>query len=257
MNGEKILIAYWTIVRREVGRFMRIWSQTLLPPVITTSLYFVIFGTFIGDRIGLIEGVDYIQFIVPGLVMLAVITSSYQNVVGSFFTSKFQRNLEELIVSPTPPWVVVAGYVTGGALRGLLVGFITLLVALFFTDISIKSASLMLFFAALTALLFSLAGLLNGIFAKGFDSISIFPTFVLTPLTYLGGIFYPISVLPAFWESVSLLNPVLYLVNGFRYSVWGISDVPLWASIAVLLSFTIGLAFLNVYLFRIGRGLRN
>lgn len=250
-------IAYRTLVRREFVRFLRIWTQTLLPPIITTSLYFVIFGAFLGQQISDIEGFSYMQFIVPGLVMLSVITTSYSNVVTSFFGSKFMRNLEELMVAPVPPWVVIAGYVTGGVARGLIVAVLVLAVALFFTKLTVSSLAIVILFALLSAMLFSLAGLLNGIFAKSFDSVALFPTFVLTPLTYLGGIFYPISALPDFWAAVSRLNPILYLVNGFRYGFLGISDVPLAACVAILVVFTVSLLLINLYLFRRGYGLRN
>lgn len=250
-------IAYLTIVRREYIRFFRIWTQTLLPPIITTSLYFVIFGKFLGSQIADIQGYSYMQFIVPGLVMLSVITNAYANVVTSFFGSKFQRNLEELMVAPVPPWVVIAGYVTGGAARGIVVAALVLAVALFFTKLTVVNIGVVILFAILTAVLFSLAGLTNGVFAKSFDSIQIFPTFVLTPLTYLGGIFYPVSVLPAFWESLSRLNPILYLVEGFRYGFLGISDVSIPLSVAILLGFTVGLIVLNLYLFNRGYGLRS
>jgi len=250
-------IAYYTIIRREFIRFFRIWSQTLLPPIITTSLYFIIFGAFIGQQISDIEGFSYMQFIVPGLVMLAVITNSYSNVVTSFFSSKFMKNLEEIVVAPVSPTTVIAGYVTGGTARGLIIAALVLVVALFFTKLPVANYFIVAIFAFLTAVMFSLAGLLNGIFAKGFDSVSIFPTFVLTPLTYLGGIFYPISVLPEFWQMVSKLNPILYLVNGFRYGFLGISDVSVPVSLVVLTTFTAVLLAVNWYLFQRGYGLRN
>lgn len=250
-------IAYLTIVRREFIRFFRIWTQTLLPPIITASLYFVIFGAFLGSQISDIEGYSYMQFIVPGLVMLSVITTSYSNVVTSFFGSKFMKNLEEIMVAPVPPWIVIAGYISGGVARGLLVGILVLVVALFFTKLTVFSGLIIVLFALLTAVLFSLAGLLNAIFAKSFDSVAIFPTFVLTPLTYLGGIFYPISALPEFWQMVSKLNPILYLVNGFRYGFLGISDVSVTLSVSILVTFTVLFLIANLYLFQKGYGLRN
>ena len=250
-------IAYLTIVRREFIRFFRIWSQTLLPPIITTSLYFIIFGAFIGQQIADIQGYSYMQFIVPGLVMLSVITSAYTNVVTSFFSSKFMKNLEEIMVAPVSPMTVIAGYVTGGTARGLIIAALVLVVALFFTKLTVVSYFLVIIFAVLTAVMFSLAGLLNGVFAKGFDSVSIFPTFVLTPLTYLGGIFYPIAVLPEFWQMVSKLNPILYLVNGFRYGFLGVSDVSVTLSLVILVGFTAALFAINLYLFKKGYGLRN
>jgi len=254
---NRIWIAYLTIVRREFIRFFRIWTQTLLPPIITTSLYFVIFGAFLGSQISDIEGYSYMQFIVPGLVMLSVITTSYSNVVTSFFGSKFMKNLEEIMVAPVPPWIVIAGYITGGVARGLLVGVLVLVVALFFTKLTVFSGLIIVLFALLTAVLFSLAGLLNAIFAKSFDSVAIFPTFVLTPLTYLGGIFYPISALPEFWQTVSKFNPILYLVNGFRYGFLGISDVSVALSVSILVTFTVLFLIANLYLFQKGYGLRN
>ena len=250
-------IAYLTIVRREFIRFFRIWSQTLLPPIITTSLYFIIFGAFIGQQIADIQGYSYMQFIVPGLVMLSVVTSAYTNVVTSFFSSKFMKNLEEIMVAPVSPMTVIAGYVTGGTARGLIIAALVLVVALFFTKLTVVSYFLVIIFAVLTAVMFSLAGLLNGVFAKGFDSVSIFPTFVLTPLTYLGGIFYPIAVLPEFWQMVSKLNPILYLVNGFRYGFLGVSDVSVTLSLVILVGFTVALFVINLYLFKKGYGLRN
>lgn len=249
-------VAYTTIVRKESVRFLRIWPQTLLPSVVTTTLYYVIFGTFIGSQITPVHGYSYIQFIVPGLVMMAVITNSFSNVAGSFFGAKFQKQIEELLVSPISPFLVVAGYVTGGVLRGLLTGILVLGVALFFTEIAIHSVLLTVGFILLTALLFSLAGLLNAIYAKNFDGISIIPTFVLTPLTYLGGVFYSVSMLPEFWQKVSALNPILYMVNGFRYGMLGISDVSVVLSLAIL-TLLIGTLFAaNMYFFKTGRGLR-
>lgn len=249
-------VAYTTIVRKESVRFLRIWPQTLLPSVVTTTLYYVIFGTFIGSQIPAVHGFSYIQFIVPGLVMMAVITNSFSNVAGSFFGAKFQKQIEELLVSPISPFLVVAGYVTGGVLRGLLTGILVLGVALFFTEIAIYSVLLTVGFILLTALLFSLAGLLNAIYAKNFDGISIIPTFVLTPLTYLGGVFYSVSMLPEFWQKVSALNPILYMVNGFRYGMLGISDVSVVLSLTIL-TLLIGTLFAaNMYFFKTGRGLR-
>ena len=257
MNSKRIFIAYVTIIRKEIVRIFRIWSQTLLPSVITISLYYLIFGSFIGSQIGNVGNFSYIQFIVPGLVMMAVITNSFSNVVGSFFGAKFQRNLEELLISPTPEWIIIAGYVTGGVVRGLIVGSIVLCISLLFTEIAIHSAGIIVLFIILTAVLFSLAGLLNAIFAKNFDGISIIPTFVLTPLTYLGGVFYSIKVLPAFWQGVSQANPILYMVNGFRYGFLGISDVNIFASFSILLISTIILLGISLYLFKRGYGLRN
>lgn len=251
------LIAYRTIVRREVTRFVRIWTQTLLPPIITQSLYFVIFGQFIGRQIGLIHGISYIAFIVPGLVMMAVITNSYTNVVSSFFSSKFQKSIEEILVSPTSNWVIMGGYVTGGVLRGVMVGAVVFLVSIFFTHPVVVHFGIIALFIFLTAVVFSLAGLLNGIYAKSFDDVSIFPTFVLTPLTYLGGVFYSIYSLPPFWQNISKLNPILYMVNGFRFGFHGFTDVSIAASLLILLIFTAALVFWNFYLLQKGVGLKN
>jgi ABC-2 type transport system permease protein len=235
MNSRRVFISYVTIVRKEVTRFFRIWTQTMLPSVVTSVLYFLIFGAFIGSQVRPIGGISYIQFIVPGLVMMAVITNAFQNVVGSFFGSKFMKNIEELMVSPTPSWVVIAGYTTGGVLRGVVVGGLVLVVSLFFTSLSVLHIGLVFLFIFLTALLFSFAGLLNGLFAQNFDQISIIPVFILTPLTYLGGVFYSVNALPDFWRTISYLNPILYMVNGFRYGFFGISDVGVGTSIIILL----------------------
>lgn len=257
MMPRGIAVAYYTIVRKEVVRMLRIWSQTFLPSVITTTLYYTIFGAFIGSQIAPINGFSYMQFIVPGLVMMAIITNAYSNVVGGFFGMKFQHNLEEIMVSPTPNWVVVLGFVSGGVIRGLVVGVLVLGVALFFTHLTLFSVAALVGAAVLTSVLFSLAGLLNGIFAKGFDGISIVPTFVLTPLTYLGGVFYSIDRLPPFWHDVSLFNPILYMVNAFRYGFLGITDTPLAFSFGVLIVLTGVLFIIAIALFQRGIGLRN
>lgn len=256
MTREQQWVAYMTIVRKEVSRFLRIWPQTLLPSVITTTLYYVVFGKFIGSQIQSVGDYTYIQFIVPGLVMMAVITNSFGNVVSSFFGAKFQKQIEELLVSPITPFLVVSGFVTGGVLRGLLTGILVLLVSLFFTHLVIYDVTLVLIFVFLTALLFSLAGLLNAIYAKKFDGTTIIPTFVLTPLTYLGGVFYSISMLPPLWQSISLWNPILYMVNGFRYGFLGVSDVSIGVSLGILIGLSIALFAITMHLFRIGRGLR-
>ena len=231
--------AFKTIVRREVRRFMRIWVQTLVPPAITITLYFVIFGSLIGSRIGEMGGFNYMQFVVPGLIMMAVIQNSYGNVVSSFFGTKFQRNIEEILVSPVSEVTILLGYVLGGVLRGLLVGFIVTLLSLFFSDLTIKHLPITLLMVFFTAVVFSIAGFVNALFAQSFDDISIIPTFVLTPLIYLGGVFYSIDLLPSFWQGVSLINPVLYMVNGFRYGILGVSDVSIFVSIGMLFLFLI------------------
>ena len=257
MTFEQMWVAYMTIVRKETGRFLRIWPQTLLPSVITTTLYYVIFGAFIGSQIQGVGGFTYIQYIVPGLVMMAVITNSFSNVAGSFFGAKFQKQIEELLVAPISPFLVVAGYVTGGVLRGLLTGALVLGVALFFTHLTVHSVVLTLAFIFLTALLFSLSGMVNAIYAKKFDGISIIPTFVLTPLTYLGGVFYSVSVLPPFWQQVSHFNPFFYMIDGFRYGFFGHSDVSPWISLAVVGTALAAISGLTLHLLRIGYKIRS
>jgi ABC-2 type transport system permease protein len=217
--------AFYTLFYREFTRIMRIWSQTLLPPVITMALYFVIFGSLIGPRIGVMNGIPYIEYIVPGLVMMAIINNSYLNVVSSFFGNKFQRNIEEMLVAPMPNSIILSGYVSGGIIRGLIVGLLVILVSLFFTRIEMYHWGATFLIAVFTAVCFSLAGFINGIFAKKFDDISIIPLFILTPLTYLGGVFYSIDLLPKFWQAAMHLNPIFYMVNGFRYGMLGKSDV--------------------------------
>jgi ABC-2 type transport system permease protein len=256
MNLKGDMIAFNTILRKEVVRFMRIWSQTLLPPVINQFLYFIIFGSFIGSQVSDIGGVSYMAFIVPGLVMMAVINNSFMNVVSSFFGVKFQRSIEELLVSPTSNWAIIGGYVGGGMLRGILVGFLVFLISIFFTRPEIHSLLIITLFVVLTSAVFALGGLVNAIFARKFDDISIFSTFVLTPLTYLGGVFYSIQSLPEFWQTASKLNPILYMVDGFRYGFFGNSDLPLWYSIGVLVGFLVLLMGLNHYLLRRGVGLK-
>ena len=256
MNPQGIAVAYFTILRKEVVRILRIWSQTLLPPVITMGLYYVIFGTFIGSQIADMQGVSYIQFIVPGLVMMSVITNAYANVVSTFFGAKFMHNLEELLVSPTPNWVVIAGFVSGGVVRGLLVGVLVLLTSLFFTKLTIFSFPIIVAAVVLTSILFSLGGLLNGMFARNFDGVQIVPIFVLTPLTYLGGVFYSIDLLPPFWQGVSLFNPILYMVNAFRYGFLGVSDVNILWSFSIILAFIAVFTGCILYFFKRGMGLK-
>lgn len=252
-----ILIPLRTLVRKESDRIFRIWTQSLLPSVVTTSLYFLIFGGFIGSQIQDIDGVSYMQFIVPGLVMMAIITNSFMNVVSSFFGNKFQKSIEELLVSPTPNWVIVLGYASGGLIRGLLVGLLVYLIAGAFTDISIDNIFLTGGFAILTSMAFSFAGLMNAVFAKKFDHVSIVPTFVLTPLTYLGGVFYSIDSLPEVWQNVSRFNPILYMVSGFRYGFFGTSEVPVLISFGVVITFVIILGVIDVVLLNRGVGIRS
>ncbi|OCA55663.1 ABC transporter permease [Photorhabdus namnaonensis] len=251
---------YWvalkTIWIKEITRFGRIWVQTLLPPVITMSLYFIIFGSLIGSRIGEMGGVDYMQFIVPGLIMMAVITNSYANVSSSFFGAKFQRSIEELLVAPVPTHVVIVGFVGGGVARGVCVGILVTLVSLFFVPLHIHAWWMIAITLLMTSVLFSLGGLLNSIFAKTFDDISIIPTFVLTPLTYLGGVFYSLTLLPPFWQAVSKLNPIVYMISGFRYGFLGITDVSLIVTLSVLTAFIMVFYLAAWYLIETGRGLR-
>jgi ABC-2 type transport system permease protein len=257
MNAKQIWIAFSTIVVKEVRRFMRIWAQTLLPPAITMSLYFVIFGNLIGSRIGDMGGYDYMDFIVPGLIMMSVITNSYANVVSSFFGMKFQKSIEEILVSPVPNWVVLSGYVAGGVTRGVAVGFIVTLLSLFFTDLSIHHLGITASMVFLTAIVFALGGFINAVFATKFDDISIVPTFVLTPLTYLGGVFYSISLLPEFWQTVSKANPILYMVNAFRYGILGVSDINIGFAFAMVGVFIAILFTFSLYLLNTGKGIRS
>jgi ABC-2 type transport system permease protein len=252
-----IAIGYYTMVRKDFIRIMRIWSQTLLPPIITTALYFAIFGTFIGSQVAKIQGFSYIQFIVPGLVMMAIITSSYTNTVSTFYFAKWQHTIDELFASPMPDWVVIAGFVTGGVIRGILVGILVVAVSLFFTHLVVFNALILISAAVLTSVLFSFAGLVNAIFAKTFDAISIVPTFVLTPLTYLGGVFYSISQLPPFFRTISLANPILYMVNAFRYGFLGVSDVSLLNCFEVMIGLIIVLILTTIFLFKKGTGIKS
>lgn len=256
MTLNEKYIAFKTIVIREILRFTRIWIQTMLPPVITTALYFIIFGNLIGSQIGDMGGFRYMDYIVPGLIMMAVITNSYANVVSSFYGSKFQHNIEEMLVSPTPNYLIVSGFVMGGLARGITVGIAVTLISLFFSDLQIHNLWVASSVIVLTSILFALAGLINGVYAKSFDDISIIPTFVLTPLTYLGGIFYSIDMLPAFWQNASLINPILYMVNAFRFGILGVSDISLWSSYAIIIGFIAALFTFNLYLLNKGHGIR-
>ncbi|WP_423905769.1 ABC transporter permease [Candidatus Spongiihabitans sp.] len=256
MNWQQNCIAFMTILRKEITRFMRIWQQAILPPVITTSLYFIIFGNLIGPRIGDMGGHPYMDFIVPGLILMSVITNAYANVSSSFFSAKFQRSIEELQVSPTPNSIILLGYVGGGAVRGLMVGIVVTAVSLFFSKLSVHNLTIMVSIVILTAILFSLAGFLNGIFAQKFDDVTIIPNFVLTPLTYLGGIFYSIKLLPDFWQTVSHINPILYMINAFRYGFLGISDINLGLSFGIILGFIVLLFVISLRLLNSGFGIR-
>lgn len=235
----------------------RIWAQTFLPSVVTSTLYFLVFGAFLGSKIGEVQGVPYVMFVVPGLVMLAVVTNAYANTSSVMFSAKFfGRNIDEILVSPTPPWVIVAGYVTGGVIRGLIIGFLVLLVSLFFTHLLVHNIFVVIVFLILTSLVFALAGLVNGIYAKSIDGINIIPTFVLTPLVYLGGVFYSAQTLPGFWGTVTKFDPVFYIINGFRYGFLGASDVSIFFSTGLLVLFAAILLALAWYLIKIGLGLR-
>lgn len=259
MNARSLIAwnAYVTIVRKEAVRIFRIWPQTLLPPLITQSLYFVIFGGFIGSRVGLVGGVPYMAFVIPGLVMMAVIQNSFGNTVSSFFSAKFMRNIEEIMVSPTPDWVMLAGFTTGGVVRGVVTGALVYAVSAVFARPTVAHPWAVVLFLVLTSALFSLAGFLNAIFAKKFDDVSIFSTFVLIPLTYLGGVFYSIEQLPPIWQTVSRFNPILYMVDGFRFGFFGTAGVPVWWSALLLAAVTVALATLNLHLLRKGTGMRN
>ena len=257
MSPHEQWIAFVTIFVREVRRFTRIWVQTIVPAAITTILYFVIFGTLMGERIGVMDGFKYIQFVAPGLIMMAVITNSYGNVVSSFYGNKYQRSLEEILVSPTPNYVILAGFVFGGVVRGLLVGLLVTLVALFFTNIPVHNLGIVILTVFLTAVLFALAGILNGIFARNFDDISVIPTFVLTPLTYLGGVFYSVSLLPDVWRNLSMLNPILYMVNAFRYGFLSVSDINVYLALTIISVFIVILTVYALYLLRHSKKLRS
>jgi ABC-2 type transport system permease protein len=250
-------VSFNTIVRKEIRRFMRIWVQTLLPPAITMALYFVIFGALIGARIGEMGGFSYMEFVVPGLIMMSVLTNSYSNVVSSFYSAKFQHSIEELLVSPTPNYIILGGYIVGGVCRGLAVGFIVTLLSLFFTKLQIHHLGITVAIVVLTSVLFSLMGLINAVFANSFDDISIIPTFVLTPLTYLGGVFYSIDLLPSFWQAVSQLNPILYVVNTFRFGILGVSDVDVGTAMAGVVAFIVLLFATSLWLLNNGKRLRS
>ena len=257
MDFRHNLNALHTLLAREISRIMRIWGQTLVPPAITMLLYFVIFGNLIGSRIGNMHGMRYIDYIVPGLIMMSVIQNSYGNIVSSFFGAKFGRYVEEMLVSPMPSWVILTGYVLGALARGLMVGLIVLLIAMFFTRIQIHHAWVTLSTFVLTAVVFALAGFINAVYARKFDDIAIVPTFVLTPLTYLGGVFYSVDLLPPFWQAVSHANPILYMVNAFRYGLLGVSDVSIAVAYAVMLGASVVLGAVSLRLLDKGVGLRS
>ena len=250
-------VALGTIVRREVMRILRIWGQTLVPPAITMTLYFLIFGGLIGSRIGDMGGFSYMEFIVPGLVMMSVIQNSYGNISSSFFGAKFGRHVEELLVSPMPGWVILGGYVAGAVMRGLMVGVIVLAIAMCFTRVQIPHPLITFATVLLGATIFSLAGFVNAVYAKKFDDVAIVPTFILTPLTYLGGVFYSVKLLPQWAETATHFNPVFYMVNAFRYGLLGVSDVPVWIAFALMGFFVVSLGALGLWLLKKGVGLRS
>ncbi|MCC2638211.1 MAG: transporter permease [Moraxellaceae bacterium] len=256
MTRQQQLVALQTIVIKEIRRFMRIWLQTLLPPAITMTLYFVIFGHLVGSRIGDMGGFNYMQYIVPGLIMMAVITNSYANVVSSFYSAKFQRSVEEVLVSPVPNAVLLVGVTLGGVARGIAVGLIVTLLSLFFTDLALNHVFVVVYTVVMTATLFSLGGFINAVYAKSFDDINIVPTFILTPLTYLGGVFYSMDLLSPFWQGVSLLNPIVYMVNAFRYGILGVSDVNVWFSLGMITLLSAALFAYALRLLDRGTGLR-
>jgi len=249
-------VGFKTLVRKEVLRVLRIWIQTIVPPAITMTLYFIIFGNLIGRRIGMMDGFDYMQYIAPGLIMMSVITNSYGNVVSSFFGAKFGKHVEEMVVSPMSNATIIMGHVAGGILRGLLVGCVVTVIALGFTDLSIEHPLVTFSMVILASTVFALLGFTNAVFANKFDDISIIPTFVLTPLTYLGGVFYSISLLPEFWQKMSLANPILYMVNAFRYGILGTSDISIGYAYMIVGFFVIALFTLNLTLLNRGVGIR-
>lgn len=257
MTYPEMWIAFVTLLRKEIRRFMRIWVQTLVPPAITMTLYFVIFGKLIGSRIGDMGGFSYMEFVVPGLIMMSVINNSYSNVVSSFFGAKFNKSIEELLVSPTPSFVILAGFIAGGIARGLGVGFIVTVMSTFFTELNIQHLGITIATVVLTSMMFSLAGFINAVFANSFDDINIIPTFVLTPLIYLGGVFYSISLLPDFWAIVSKFNPMLYMVNTFRYGIIGVSDIDPSVAFAMIIGFILVIGGFAYYLLETGRRIRS
>lgn len=257
MSLQSLFIPYSTIVIKEVSRFTRIWVQTILPPAISMTLYFVIFGSLIGPRIGTMNGFDYIDYIAPGIIMMSIINNAYANVVSSFYGAKFQRHIEEMLVAPIPNFIILAGFVTGGIVRGFLVGIVVTIVALFFTDLQLHSFPITIAVVLMTSIVFSLAGMINAIFANKFDDISIIPAFVLTPLIYLGGVFYSIDLLPEFWQKVSAFNPILYMVNAFRYGMLGESDISITHAFIMLIIFTITLLIVSLQLLNKGVGIKS
>ena len=256
MNFSQQLIALKTIAVKEFLRFIRIWIQTVLPPAISVGLYFIIFGELIGSQINDIDGYKYMDYIVPGLILMSVITNAYANVVSSFFSAKFHHSIEEMLVSPLPNYIILIGFVSGGLARGIIVGITVTIVSMFFSDFQIHSYSVTIGVFILTSILFALAGFINAAYARSFDDITIIPTFVLTPLTYLGGIFYSIKMLPEFWQNISLVNPILYMINAFRYGLLGVSDIDLTTAFIIIIAFIVVLYYFSLRLLRLGVGLK-
>jgi ABC-2 type transport system permease protein len=248
--------AFITIAIKEFLRFIRIWLQTVVPPAITVALYFIIFGELIGSQIGDIDGFSYMDFIVPGLILMSVISNAYANCVSSFFSAKFHRSVEEMMISPLPNYIIVAGFAAGGMLRGIIVGLVVTAVSMLFTRIEVHSYGVTIAVFVLTSVLFALAGFINAVYARTFDDISIIPTFILTPLTYLGGIFYSIHMLPEFWQKVSLANPILYMINAFRYGLLGVTDIDLTTAFLIILLFITGLFLFAIWLLQKGVGIK-
>lgn len=250
-------VAFRTILYKEVRRFTRIWPQTLLPPAITTALYFLIFGKLIGDRIGTVNGVSYMDYIVPGVILMSVISHSYSNVVSSFYSTKFQHHIEELLVAPVPNWVILSGYVCGGIARGVMVGGVVAAISMLFTQVSVLNWPITLTVLILTSTLFALAGFINAVFADSFDDISIIPNFVLTPLSYLGGVFYSLAMLPPIWQTIAQGNPILYMINAFRFGLIGVTDVDISLAFQMTAGFITFLSGLSLFLLHKGIGIKN
>ena len=256
MNFSQQMVALKSIVIKEYLRFIRIWIQTILPPAITIGLYFIIFGEIIGSQIGDIDGYKYMDYIVPGLILMAVITNAYANVVSSFFSAKFHHSVEEMLVSPMPNYIILLGFISGGLARGIIVGIVATMVSLFFSDLHIHSYPVTFAVFILTSILFALAGFINAAYARSFDDITIIPTFVLTPLIYLGGVFYSIKMLPEIWQDISLVNPILYMVNAFHYGILGVSDIDVSTAFVIIIAFIVVLYYFALRLLRIGVGLK-
>lgn len=257
MKAQEQYIAFSALLIKEIRRFMRIWLQTVLPAAITMALYFIIFGNLIGSQLNDVHGFRYIDYIVPGIILMSIINNSYANVVSSFFSAKFQRHVEELLVSPMPNYLIIIGFVAGGVARGMVVGGAVTCVSLFFVDLQVHHLLITLSAALLTSILFALAGFINAVYAKSFDDISIIPTFVLTPLTYLGGVFYSVNMLPEFWQNVSLVNPILYMVNAVRFGMLGVSDIDISVAMLIIIGFIVALFTFALVLMNRGIGVRS